>query len=73
MNYGKIRINITYISFFILLITANCVLIMCTLDKKGLNPNTSPFVWALVADFLSFIMDRIDIPNSWRAEYLIMN
>lgn len=59
MNYAKIRLNITYIFFLILLITVNCVLIMCTLDKKGLNPNTSPFVWAAVAVFLSFIMDRI--------------
>ncbi len=32
---------------------------MCTLDKKGLNPDTSPFVWAAAAVFLSFIMDRI--------------
>ncbi|WP_238585397.1 hypothetical protein [Legionella steigerwaltii] len=32
---------------------------MCTLDKKGLNPNTSPLVWASAAIFLSFIMDRI--------------
>ena len=59
MNYGKVQINISYICFFILLITANAVLIMCSLDKKGINPNTSPFIWASLAVFLSFIMDRV--------------
>ncbi|MFJ1269235.1 hypothetical protein ACD661_11775 [Legionella lytica] len=32
---------------------------MCTLDKKGLNPDTSPFLWAAIAVFLAFMMDRI--------------